>query len=284
MIEEACKVFKVDQYHLTHAASDPKLICSPDDLINLLGKMKNQRHQVKAIEDGVWHLFGNKRTECLDPLLNALEGNESFKYLKGIAIKRAFREGYDRGNKPIVERLYDNSAVTSDDYAQGLIHSGIRSTQDPTFIFLIGEADQGDLNAVKKQWLYEDRSNDFKKALEDALLTAMPGGDRLNRVQRTKHTMKMIEKDSSMNMPKVISQLIGYYLVDESILKSRIRLDELVMDIFKSDSSMGIPTVVSELIVSYLVEKSTLESITTPVKQAISIKGTQQDDSADESA
>ena len=41
---------------------------------------------------------------------------------------------------------------------------------------------------------------------------------------------------------------------------------------------------ISELIISYLVDELTLESITTPVKQTISIKGTQEDDSADESA
>ena len=35
-------------------------------------------------------------------------------------------------------------------------------------------------------------------------------------------------------------------------------------------------TVISELIISYLVEELTLESITTPVKQTISIKGTQE--------
>ena len=43
-------------------------------------------------------------------------------------------------------------------------------------------------------------------------------------------------------------------------------------------------TVISELIISYLVEELTLESIIGPVKQAIGIKGTQEYDSADESA
>ena len=98
--------------------------------------------------------FINKRTECLDPLLNALEGNESFKHLKDVAIKRAFKSGSYHGNKPIVERFHDHPAVTSEDYAEGLINSGDRSTQDPIFIFLLGEADQDDLNAVKKHdWL-----------------------------------------------------------------------------------------------------------------------------------
>ena len=96
------------------------------------------------------NLFTNKRTECLDPLLDALEGNESFKHLKDVAIKRAFKSGSYHGNKSIVERFHDHPAVTSEDYAHGLINSGIESTQNPIFIFLLGEADQDDLNAVKK--------------------------------------------------------------------------------------------------------------------------------------
>ena len=61
--------------------------------------------------------FIYKRTECLDPLLNALEGNESFKHLKDVAIKKAFKSGSYHGNKSIVERFHDHPAVTSEDYA-----------------------------------------------------------------------------------------------------------------------------------------------------------------------
>ena len=82
----------------------------------------------------------------------------------------------------------------------------------------------------------------------------------------------------------MISQLIAFYLVDESIPKSRIRLVKYVKEAFDNDLIVEIPTVISELIISYLVDELTLESITTPVKQTISIKGTQEDDSADESA
>ena len=66
-------------------------MCSPDDLFNLLGKIEKQEDQEKAIEDGVWNLFHHKRTECLDPLLNALEGNESFKHLKELQSRKHSR-------------------------------------------------------------------------------------------------------------------------------------------------------------------------------------------------
>ena len=93
IIEEAFKVFKFDQDDLKWAASNPELMCSPDDLFNLLGKIEKQEDQERAIDDGVWNLFAHKRTECLDPFLDALESNGSFKHLKDVAIKKAFRSG-----------------------------------------------------------------------------------------------------------------------------------------------------------------------------------------------
>ena len=120
MIEEAFKVFEFDQDDLSEAASDLELMCSPDDLVNLLGKIEKQEDQEGLFEMVLWSLLVSERTECLEPLLNALDGNESFKHLKDVAIKEAFDERISYGNKSIVERLYDHPAVTSEDYAEGL--------------------------------------------------------------------------------------------------------------------------------------------------------------------
>ena len=125
-------------------------MCSPNDLFSLLGKIEKQEDQEKAIKMVLRICFITSVPNVIDPLLNALEGNESFKHLKDVAIKRAFKRGSYHGNKPIVERFHDHPAVTPEDYAEGLIDSGNRSTQDPIFIFLLGEADQDDLNAVKE--------------------------------------------------------------------------------------------------------------------------------------
>ena len=57
IIEEAFKVFKFAQDDLKWAASKPELMCSPDDLFNLLGKIEKQKDQERAIEDGVENLF-----------------------------------------------------------------------------------------------------------------------------------------------------------------------------------------------------------------------------------
>jgi len=235
------------QDDLVKAASDPELMCSPVDLFNLLGKIEKQKDQEKAIGDGVYKLFERQCIECVILLLDALEGSESFKYLKDVSIKQAFRSGLYHGNKSIVELLYDHPAVTSQDYATGLINSGCRSTQDPMFIFLLGEADQDDLNAVKKHDWYRTRSEEFRKMIENALLTAKPGGtrpDRRNNIQRAK----------------------------------------LAIETFENDSSMRIPTVISQLIASYLVEESIPKPITTPVKKTIGNKRTHPDGSANESA
>ena len=48
--------------------------------------------QGKAVESGVAHWLAKNRIECLDPLLNALEG-EAFRNrgLENVAIRGAFR-------------------------------------------------------------------------------------------------------------------------------------------------------------------------------------------------
>lgn len=274
------------QDDLIEAASSLESMCSPNDLLKLIDKVEKQEDQEKAIKKGVVNLFIDERTDCIEPLLTALEGNESFKHLKDIAIKAAIKGGSYYGNKSIVDRFHDHPAVTSEDYAQGLIYSGEESTQDPVFNFLLGEADQGDLNAVKMHNQHEHKSGEFKKKIEDALLIAKPGGTRLTLpFQRAELVMKTFRKNPRMGIHTEISQLIGYYLADESILEPRSMLVDTVTEILESDDSgIRMATVISELVISYFVEELTTESIIAPVKQAISIKGAQPDGSADESA
>jgi len=219
MIKEAFKVFKFDQHVLKLAASDPELMCFPNGLFNLLGKIEKQEDREWAIGHGVGNLFNNKRVDYIEPLLNAFESNESFKHLKDVAIKTAFISGSNHRNKPIVERFHDHHAVTSEVYAQGVIYSGRWSTRNPNFIFLLGGADQDDLNAVKKHWEYKQISDEFKKAIEGALLTAKPDGARLD-THRAKAVMELFWEDERMGIPIVLSQIIASYFVDESILKS----------------------------------------------------------------
>ncbi len=92
--------------------------------------------------------------------------------------------------------------------------------------------------------------------------------------------MKTFKNDSSMRIPTVISQLIAFYLVDESIPKSRIRLVKYVKETFDKDLIVEIPTVISELIASYLVDEFTLGLWDNPDKQSkalTSMRGTDED-------
>src|ERR1700738_2161095 len=102
-------------------------MCSPNDLFNILSKIEEQEYQKEAIQKGIDNLFYKERTECVIPLLDALEGNESFKHLKDIAIKRAFGNGSVWRNKSLMERFYDHYAVTPEVYAGVLIYSGRQS-------------------------------------------------------------------------------------------------------------------------------------------------------------
>jgi len=123
-----------------------------------------------------------------------------------------------------MEQFYDHPAVTREVYVEGIVNFGNTYRYNLTFIFLLSEADEGDLIAVKKHWSYEHRSKEFRKAIEKTLLTAKSRGDRpdrRNNIQRAKFMKKTFENDSNMNMPTVISQLIASYLFGESALKSR---------------------------------------------------------------
>ena len=215
MIEEAFKVFKFGQKNLVYAASRPELMCSPNDLFNLLGKIERQKDRETVINLGVFNLFNNNRPECFDPLLDAFESNESFRHLSDVAIQSAFKSGTVNGVKMSVERFHDHHAVTPEVYAQGLINSGLYSVHKSIFDFLLKEADQNDLNAVKGNRRYNKSPEEFRKAIEDASITAKSGGTRSTLpIQRAKLVMVIFEEDSSVRMPTVIYRLITSYLVE----------------------------------------------------------------------
>ena len=185
IIEEAFKVFEFKQFELFNVALDPRLMCSPDDFLDIFVKIENEEDQEYniipkeyIIEQGVWGLLPNGRSGCVLPLLHALGSKKSMKHFKNIAIKVAFERGSWWGNKPIVQHLYDHPTVTPEVYATGLINSG-ESPQNPIFDLLLENADQDDLIAVKMHKEYGCRSEEFKQAIERTISTAKPGGTRV---------------------------------------------------------------------------------------------------------
>ena len=83
-------------------------------------------------------------------MINALEKRQfNGRDLKNIAIQEAFYEGAWRGIKYIVEEFHEHPTITSEEYANGLIRSWEMIIRRH-FLFLLTQADQGDLEEVKK--------------------------------------------------------------------------------------------------------------------------------------
>ena len=57
---------------------------------------------------------------------------------------------HTRGIKYIVEEFHEHPAITSEEYANGLIDSWKKDKSKTVFPFLLAQADQGDLEKVKK--------------------------------------------------------------------------------------------------------------------------------------
>ena len=74
-----------------------------------------------AVHLGVKDLFKAGRHDLFVPLVKAL-GKRTFKSksLKDVAIQKAFWEGAKGGNQDIVEFYYEHSAITYEEYADGL--------------------------------------------------------------------------------------------------------------------------------------------------------------------
>ena len=87
-------------------------------------------------------------------MINALE-NKPFNdiYLKEIAIRVTFDQGAYYGIKDIIEELHGHPAVTFDIYAIGLSNSWENVGLKIVFPFLLSQADQGDLDEVKRRIL-----------------------------------------------------------------------------------------------------------------------------------
>ena len=68
------------------------LACMPQRFTYLLEKIDNKKDQEKAVRNGVDALFRKSKTECLDPLLSALnEGTFLRKIWKMLQSVKLFR-------------------------------------------------------------------------------------------------------------------------------------------------------------------------------------------------
>ena len=127
----------------------PELAESHENFFKVIDKIKNPKNQELAVRDGVINLFNAKKHDSVIPLINALESSTLSRNVKDVAIQEAFYEGAGRGIKDIVEEFHEHPAITSREYANGLIDSW-NNDKLTVFPFLLAQADQGDLEEVKK--------------------------------------------------------------------------------------------------------------------------------------
>ena len=105
----------------------------PQRFTYLLNKIDDKKDQEWAVRNGVSALFDANRTECLDPLLIALnEGTFLSKDLENVAIRGAFEtaSNYQDDRALFAKRFFDHPAISAEDYSDALYRSYHHGGQD----------------------------------------------------------------------------------------------------------------------------------------------------------
>ena len=122
--------------------------------------IKDPKKQESVVESGVRNLFYTKKRDSIISLINALEERTfNGRKLDNTAIQEAFSSGAFKGVKYIVEKLHEHPAITSKDYAEGLIESWRHDRSRMVFPILLARADQGDLKEVEENDKYKKIHN-----------------------------------------------------------------------------------------------------------------------------
>ena len=79
-----------------------------------------------------------------------------------------------------MERFHEHATITSERYAYGLIDSW-KYDKLNTFPFILTQADQGDLEEIKKRGIYK-KDQEFSKAIDDAVKNSQHFQSRLMRL------------------------------------------------------------------------------------------------------
>jgi hypothetical protein len=168
----------------------PELAESHDKFFKVINKIRYLCSQEFAIERAVIDLFKANKHDSVIPLIDALEKRTfNGRRFKNVAVQCAFYEGACYGIKDIVREFHEHLAITSEEYAKGLIGSWEHGKSKTTFPFLLSQADQGDLEEVKKRAKYKQDPK-FSKAIDDAFLKAEHAGARQNRPKRRAELVK----------------------------------------------------------------------------------------------
>lgn len=204
--------------HLVKAASDPDLVCLPTKFIDILGKIHEPEYLEHVIRTGVNNLFHEKRTDCIDGLLTALNDKKfRDKRLKDLALQEIFKGAASRFKKDLTERFYDHPAITPEVYASGLSMAWKcgSNSQDPVFYWMLEEADKDDLLACQKRGNYTSRHAEFRTAIEGAFFVAEPGGSRPSTREKAAFAKKVVSEITNTQLKNGFVNIIGSYMIDD---------------------------------------------------------------------
>ena len=139
------------------------------------GKLTTKRNKKGLLEYGVGALFEANKTECLDPLLTALnEGTFLNKDLENIAIRKAFRIAsfYQDDRTLLAKRFFDHPAISAKDYSDALYDSYQNGDQTKElFYWLLARADRQDLETIKSDKYFSTHELEYQQAVDHALKT-----------------------------------------------------------------------------------------------------------------
>ena len=120
LIDEVFGALKPSNDLLRDVAVSADLACMPQRFTYLLKKIDDKEEQEEAVENGVDALVDENKTECLDPLLTALnEGTFLNQDLENVAIRKAFWTAslYQDDRTLLAKRFFDHPAISAKDYS-----------------------------------------------------------------------------------------------------------------------------------------------------------------------
>lgn len=217
-IEKVLEKVEFSEEDFIHAASCSKLACSPKDFLDLLRRIKTLEGQTKALESGFEGLFDDKRTGCIDPLLNALEDKELLgRSLTDIAIQALFKMAAQKRNEEWVKELYDHHLLTPLAYAPVLFSSVRNDRESPACQWLLTNADKGDFDALDTlggdYWYALHYDRELDDIIKQAKRFASPAGTRLrDSVERAEKAWLILNEPSDFSIPRVVVNLICSYV------------------------------------------------------------------------
>lgn len=232
-IEEVLEEINFHQADWVYAASQPEILCTPEKFIDILSKITTPKDQKSAVGVGIWNLFYTKLTDCINPLLAALEKEKLLnEHLMDITIQEIFKQALPRFyDGTWAKRYYDHPAITPEVYAYALICSGRHELQAPGFQWLLTTADHEDLLAVQKSDDYRRAYFRFRHLIEKAVSKVKPGISRLDDpIRRVKIAERTLDKIPHVRMSKEIVDIIGAYVTRRTSTRKRAEITKQIIN------------------------------------------------------